>query len=93
MGVTERRGRVRPGSIPGYLFEVFTLVKLTATYKDQNFKRSTDRTYTHVIIIKEEGTAWKAVSWAGSFDLAQKRISEFTRANREIKIIPVDTGD
>lgn len=66
------------------------MTKLTATHEGQTFKRSTDRTYTHVIIVKDEGEAWKAKSWAGSFDLAQKRISEFTRAGREIKIIPVD---
>ena len=34
--------------------------------------------------------ACKAVSWAGSLILAQKRISEFARENREIKIISVD---
>jgi hypothetical protein len=65
-------------------------MKLTATYEGNTFKRSTDRTYTHVIIAKELGEAWKAKSWAGSFDLAQKRISEFTRAGMEIKIIPVN---
>ena len=64
-------------------------MKLTATYEGQIFKRSTDRTYTHVIIIKNYGEAWKAVSWAGSLALAQKRVNEFTRAGREVKIIPV----
>ena len=66
------------------------MTKLTATYEGQTFKRSTDRTYTHVIIIKNDGEAWKAVSWAGSLLLAQKRVNEFTRAGREVKIIPVD---
>lgn len=68
------------------------MVKLTATYEGQTFKRSTDRTYTHVLIIKNAGEAWKAVSWAGSLALAQKRISEYLRAGREVKIIPVDMG-
>lgn len=67
------------------------MTKLTATHKGQTFKRSTDRTYTHVIIVKDEGEAWKAKSWAGSFDLAQKRISEFTIPGREVKIIPVNS--
>jgi hypothetical protein len=66
------------------------MTKLTATHEGRTFKRSTDRTYTHVVITREAGEAWKAVSWAGSLILAQKRISEFTRAGREIKIIPVD---
>ena len=61
--------------------EVLNMTKLTATYEGQTFKRSTDRTYTHVIIVKDEGKAWKAVSWAGSLVLAQKRISEFTQEN------------
>jgi hypothetical protein len=68
------------------------MTKLTATYEGQTFKRSTDRTYTHVLIIKNDGEAWKAVSWAGSLALAQKRIREYLRAGREIKIIPVDAG-
>lgn len=68
------------------------MTKLTATYEGQTFKRSTDRTYTHVIITRDEGEAWKAVSWAGSLALAQKRPNEFTRENREVKIIPVDSG-
>lgn len=66
------------------------MVKLTATYEGNTFKRSTDRTYTHVVIVRDDGEAWEAKSWAGSFDLAQKRISEFTRKGREIKIIPVN---
>lgn len=66
------------------------MVKLTATYEGQTFKRSTDRTYTHVLIARDKGEAWKAVSWAGSLTLAQKRINEFTRADREVKIIPVN---
>ena len=66
------------------------MTKLTATYEGQTFKRSTDRTYTHVLIIKNAGEAWKAVSWAGSLLLAQKRINEFTMAGREVKIIPTD---
>lgn len=66
------------------------VVKLTATYEEQTFKRSTDRTYTHVLIIKDEGEAWRAVSWAGSLLLAQKKIKEFTREGREVKIIPTD---
>ena len=68
------------------------MAKLKATFEGQTFKRSTDRTYTHVVIIKNAGEAWKAVSWAGSLALAQKRISEFLRSGREIKIIPVDVG-
>jgi len=68
------------------------MAKLTATHEGQTFKRSTDRTYTHVIITRDDGEAWKAVSWAGSLLLAQKRISEYLRVGREIKIIPVDTG-
>lgn len=67
------------------------MTKLIATYEGQTFKRSTDRTYTHVVIVKDEGVAWKAKSWAGSLILAQKRISEFTMPGREIKIIPVNS--
>lgn len=67
------------------------MVKLTATYQGQTFKRSTDRTYTHVLIVKDEGEAWEAKSWAGSLTLAQKRVNEFTRAGREVKIIPVNS--
>jgi len=67
------------------------MAKLTATYNGQTFKRLTDRTYTHVLITRDEGEAWEAKSWAGSLTLAQKRINEFTRENREVKIIPVNS--
>lgn len=66
------------------------MAKLTATHEGQTFKRSTDRTYTHVLIVRDQGEAWKAVSWAGSLLLAQKRVNEFTMAGREVKIIPTD---
>ena len=66
------------------------MAKLTATYEGQTFKRSTDRTYTHVLIARDLGEAWEAKSWAGSLVLARKRVNEFTRAGREVKIIPVD---
>jgi hypothetical protein len=65
------------------------MAKLTATHEGQTFKRPTDRIYTHVLIAKDEGEAWKAVSWAGSLALAKKRINEFTRVGRQVKIIPV----
>lgn len=68
------------------------MAKLTATYNGRTFKRSSERAYTHVVIIRDQGEDWKAVSWASRPDLAQKKVNEYTRAGREIKIIPVDTG-
>lgn len=70
--------------------EMSTMVKLTATFGNQKFTRTTDRTYTHVLIARNTGEEWKAVSWAGSLFLAQKRVSEFARVGREVRIIEVD---
>ncbi|MGB9938216.1 hypothetical protein [Methanosarcina sp.] len=67
------------------------MAKLTATYNGQTFKRSTDRTYTHVLITRDEGETWEAKSRAGSLTLEQKRINEFTKENREVKIISVNS--
>lgn len=63
--------------------------KLKAVFDGACFTRSTDRTYTHVIIVKNKGFAWADVRWAGSLELAQKALSQFKRYD-EIRIIPVN---
>ena len=65
--------------------------KLTATYEGQTFKRSTDRNYTYVVIGRYNSGDVQALSWAGSYDLATKRLNEFKRYN-DLKIIPVNQG-
>lgn len=71
--------------------------KLTATFEGQTFTRSTDRTYTHVLIGKYfdgiAGDDWTPLSWAGSLALANKKLasSEFRRY-AELKIIEVNQG-
>lgn len=67
------------------------MVKLIAEYEGIKFSRTTDRTYTHVIIVRNLPYAWAAISWAGSYELAVKRahakdVSKYS----EVKIIPVN---
>ncbi|MFA7205005.1 MAG: hypothetical protein WC102_01615 [Saccharofermentanales bacterium] len=66
------------------------MVKLTAEYEGIKFTRTTNRTYTHVIIVRNPSEAWGAISWAGSYELAMKRLnSKLVSSYKETKIIPV----
>lgn len=67
------------------------MVKLIAEYEGIKFSRTTDRAYTHVIIVRNLPYAWAAISWAGSYELAVKRThtKDVSKYN-EVKIIPVN---
>lgn len=66
--------------------------KLKAFFNGVCFTRSTDRSYTHVIIVRNKGQEWEAVRWAGCLELAQKALTQFKRYD-EIRIIPVNNTE
>lgn len=52
-------------------------------------KRSSARTYTHVVLVRDSG-GWGALSWAGSFALAEKKLkSESVYWGTGLVIAPV----
>ena len=55
------------------------------------FKFTTTRSYTHLLIVKEAADDWRALSWCGRLDLAEKQMRAWAlrRPGREMKIIPV----
>ena len=67
--------------------------KLTAVYGGQIFSRTVSkyRNYTHVIIGRKAPYAWTDLTWAGSLQLAQKRVKLY-KGYSELKIISVDQG-
>tara|TARA_R100001594_G_scaffold41146_1_gene73137 strand:+ start:259 stop:561 length:303 start_codon:yes stop_codon:yes gene_type:complete len=53
--------------------------KLTATLPDGGIAtRTTNKTYTHVIAVKTGSGQWDALGWAGSPELAAKRLATET---------------
>ncbi len=74
--------------------------KYRVKYGEVEFTRTTDRTYTHLVIVKnprpgvwmENPETWQAYTWCGRPDLAGKKEREALKAYQDVKVLPVPGG-
>jgi len=74
--------------------------KITVNYEGLTFTRTTDRDYSHVVIVKnprpgvwmKDPETWQAYTWCGRPDLAAKKEREALKAYQDVKVLPVPGG-
>lgn len=61
--------------------------KYVVVFEDWVFTRSTERIYTHLVIVKYP-TGWEAAHWCGRLDLAMKQAGKYTTGLVKILEVP-----
>lgn len=67
-------------------------------YGGRSFTRRTDRTYTHVVLVRRNrrnpdvAPDWKAYAWAGRPDLAEKQRKDALRIYEDAVAVPIEGG-